>query len=181
MAFCKAKKISDHCGRFVRGKTLDFGAGRCLIAKKLKEQFNANIECLDVDDLNETDMKLIVYDGKKIPFKNNTFDTVLIVYVLHHCPDPEESLKEIRRVCKKNGRVIVFEDFGFTVFVKAMDILVNKLHGVKTPLHFKKRDEWMKIFSKLDMELERMENKVEKQIFYPFVEHSMFVLRVRKK
>jgi ubiquinone/menaquinone biosynthesis C-methylase UbiE len=176
----KAQKITKHCGKFVRGRILDVGAGRCLIAKSLKNNYNANVTCLDIDNLNETDLKLDLYDGSVMPYKNSTFDTTLIVYVLHHCTDPLKTLKECIRVSKNNGRIIIFEDFGFTLYTYLLDWVSNKMHNVDAPLNFKKHDEWLKIFKDLDLEVEFIENGVEKQIFYPFVTHTMFVLKVKK-
>lgn len=180
LCLCKAREIGKHCGKFVRGNVLDVGAGRCLIAKELQENYNVKVTCIDVSDLNETDMKLILYDGKKIPFRNNEFDTVLLVYVLHHCDNPLNVLKECRRICRIGGRIIIFEDFGFLLFTKFLDILANKMHNVKTPMNFKSREEWKRIFNNLNLKIDYIENGVEKQVFYPFVEHTMFVLKVKK-
>ena len=180
LCLCKARKIGQHCNRYISGKVLDVGAGRCLIAKELHEKYNTDITCIDIADLNETDMKLIVYDGKKIPFPDSKFDTILIVYVLHHCENPVKVLKECKRVCKNGGSIIIFEDFGFILVSALFDILANKMHNVNTPLNFKSVGEWKKIFSGLGMKIERIENGVERQVFYPFVEHKMFVLKVNK-
>ncbi len=180
LCFCKARKIAHHCGSFVKGEVLDVGAGRCIIAREIKKQLNVNVSCIDVVDHNETEMKLTIYDGKKIPFKENNFNTVMLVYVLHHCDDPISVLKECLRVCKKNGRLIIFEDFGFIFFTYLLDWISNKLHNVEAPLNFKKYDEWKNIFTGLNMEIEHVEDGVERQFFYPFVNHKMFVLRVKK-
>lgn len=180
LCLCKARKIGHHCGRHVKGKVLDVGAGRCLIAKELQENYNAKVTCIDVDDLNETGIPLIVYDGRKIPFSGNKFDTVLLVYVLHHCEDPVAVLEECKRVCKNNGKIIVFEDFGFIWFTYFMDIVANRLHDVATPLNFKSKKEWKRLFRSLGLEIAYSEDGVEKQFFYPFVEHTMLVLKVKK-
>lgn len=176
MCLCKARKVGAHCGPYVKGKVLDVGAGRCLIAKELQDKYNVSVTCIDIDDLNQTDLKLIVYDGKTIPFPPGSFDTILLVYVLHHCDDPVAVLEECRRVCRKGGRIIIFEDFGFILVSAALDMLANKMHNVDTPLNFKSRGEWERIFRGLGLDVEAVESGVEKQVFYPFVEHKMFVL-----
>ena len=43
------------------------------------------------------------YDGKKLPFKNNTFDIVNISDVWEHAANPRLMLKEIYRVIKPDG------------------------------------------------------------------------------
>ena len=57
-------------------------------------------------DLND------IYNGKKLPFKDNTFNEVVIIHVLEHLPEPLPILKEIYRVCKTNGRIFIEVPFG---------------------------------------------------------------------
>ncbi len=174
----KAKKVSFECKRFLGKDILDLGAGRCYIAREIKNKNDVNITCLDIDDLNETDMKLNLYNGKKLPYSNNSFDTVLIVYVLHHCTDIISTLKEAVRVSRKN--IIIFEDFGKSIFLHPMDYISNKLHNVEAPLNFKTEKQWISLFRKLDLKVKVIRRGVEKQVFYPFVKHTMFVLEVDK-
>jgi len=169
----KAKKIHDECGKYVLGKVLDIGSGRGYIAKEISKSGN-KVQCLDVKDLNLTNLPLKLYDGKNIPFETNSFDTVLICYVLHHAKDPITLLKECARVSRK--RIIIFEDNADSPLTKILDILFNKLHGVHTPLNFKNFNEWIKEFKKLDLKIIKIKRGVEKQWFYPGVEHIMFVL-----
>jgi len=171
----KAKKINDCCKEFLKGKVLDVGAGRCYIAMEIKTKNKVEVTCLDVKDLSQTDMKVVVYDGKKIPFKNNEFDTVLVAYVLHHCKEPLKVLKEITRVCK--GNILIFEDTKPSPFTNIMDFLSNKMRGVETPFKFKIEQEWISIFRKLNLKIVAVKHNVEKEWFYPLVEHTMFVVR----
>ena len=170
----KARKIVDACKDWVDGRVLDVGAGRCLIAKRLHEETGSPITCIDVKDLNVTDMKLIVYDGKKLPFPDGHFDTVLVVYVLHHCEEPLETLSECKRVARK--RIIIFEDVGIKAITLLLDYTFNKLHGVDTPFNFKSEKEWHRAFNEQGLKIVKEAKGVEKQWFYPFVPHIMYVL-----
>jgi len=169
----KAKKIFNACGTYVIGSVLDVGSGRCYIAKEISKLGN-KVQCLDIKDHNLTNLPLKLYDGKKIPFKANSFDTVLICYVLHHADNPIRLLKECARVSK--NRIIVFEDNADSPLTKILDALFNKLHSVDTPLNFKSYNEWVKEFKKLSLKITKIKRGVEKQWFYPGVEHFMFVL-----
>ena len=171
----KAKKINDCCKEFLKGKVIDVGSGRCYIAKEIQTKNNVKVTCLDVKNLSQTDMKVVVYDGKKIPFKNNEFDTVLVAYVLHHCKDNLQVLKEVIRVCK--GNIIIFEDTNPSHFTKLMDFLSNKLRRVDTPFKFRTENEWANIFKKLNLKIVAVKHNVEREWFYPFVEHTMVVVR----
>ena len=53
-------------------------------------------------------MKLTLYDGKRLPFEDDSFDAVLLMFVLHHAEDAGAVLREARRVSR--DRVIVLED-----------------------------------------------------------------------
>ena len=114
-------------------------------------------------------------DGKRIPFKDNEFDTALIAYVLHHCEEPLKVLKEARRVTK--GNIIIFEDTKPSAFVNMMDFFSNRLRGVKTPFKFRAEKEWLGIFKKLNLKIAAVKHNVEREWFYPFVEHTMVVVR----
>jgi ubiquinone/menaquinone biosynthesis C-methylase UbiE len=169
----KARKIIDESGSYIIGNVLDVGSGRGYISKEISKQGH-KVQCLDVKDLNLTSLPLKIYDGRKIPFKNDSFSTVLVCYVLHHADDPIKLLKECLRVSKK--RLIIFEDNGDSPLTKPLDIIFNNLHGVKTPLNFLNLKQWIKVFKKHRIKIIKIKRHVEKQWFYPGVEHIMFVL-----
>lgn len=175
LLLAKARKINDCCKEFLKGNVLDVGAGRCYIAKEIQAKNKVKITCLDIKDLSRTDMKVIVHDGKNFPFKSNAFDTALIAYVLHHCDEPIKVLRETIRVCK--GNIIIFEDTKPSAFVNMMDFFSNRLRGVKTPFKFRTEKKWLSIFKKLNLKIVAVKHNVEREWFYPFVEHTMVVVR----
>lgn len=54
-------------------------------------------------------VNLIQMDAQNMEFEDNTFDMVFTTCVFCSVPDPVKGLKEIRRVCKPNGKVIMIE------------------------------------------------------------------------
>lgn len=68
---------------------------------------------------------LIEMDAQQMEFPDNTFDTVVSTCVFCSVPDPVQGLKEIRRVTKAEGKVIMLEHMRSDneVVGKAMDIL----------------------------------------------------------
>jgi SAM-dependent methyltransferase len=52
-----------------------------------------------------------------LPFNDNTFDSVIICFVLEHLHNPTQALLELKRVLKKGGTMIAIEgDHGSTFF-----------------------------------------------------------------
>ena len=74
---------------------------------------------------DKKNIKLIEMDAQSMNFPDNTFDTVVTTCVFCSVPDPVEGLKEIRRVCKNNGKVIMLEHMRSSnkVVGKFMDII----------------------------------------------------------
>jgi ubiquinone/menaquinone biosynthesis C-methylase UbiE len=59
--------------------------------------------------LNLKDVVWQVADATRLPFAEGSFDVVLTRYSLHHMPDPLRALREMQRVCRKDGRVVVID------------------------------------------------------------------------
>ncbi|WP_028783737.1 class I SAM-dependent methyltransferase [Thalassobacillus devorans] len=53
--------------------------------------------------------KLLEMDAQQMEFQDNTFDTVVSTCVFCSVPDPVQGLKEIRRVIKPDGKIIMLE------------------------------------------------------------------------
>lgn len=168
--------LKDYIGK--NKKILDIGLGDGTIAKQISLDCNADITGIDVIDYNKTDIPLTIYDGKKINFKDSSFDTVLIIVTLHHTEDPEQVIREAKRLAKNN--IIIFEDVCNTKIQKLItslyDFIMNIRHSVTTPFNFKSEKEWLQIFNNLNL-------KIEKTAKYPFnpwycpTDTTLFVLR----
>jgi ubiquinone/menaquinone biosynthesis C-methylase UbiE len=56
-------------------------------------------------------------DIYKLPFENDTFDSVIVCFVLEHLRNPIQALNELKRVTKKGGTMVAIEgDHGSTFF-----------------------------------------------------------------
>lgn len=55
----------------------------------------------------------VFYDGKTIPFPNDHFDSIFCSEVFEHIFNLEEILKELRRVLKPGGKILISCPFAF--------------------------------------------------------------------
>ncbi len=97
------------------GKILDIGCGNCRNLLPFK-----NLDCYGIDfsknmlkqakkfaRKNNFKVKLKQASAEKIPFKNNYFDYILAIAILHHLKDPEPAIVEIYRVLKIGGKAYI--------------------------------------------------------------------------
>ena len=87
---------------------LEIGAGDSPHFKYLKHDFDEYhiIETSDYALENKEENPKILkkkYDGKKIPYPNETFDRIIISHCLEHIPYPEDFLFEMMSKLKKGG------------------------------------------------------------------------------
>lgn len=87
------------------GKVLELGAGSGWQAKKI-EALGNTVSAIDLKEssyANDRIFPVIDYNGKDIPFDDNTFDYVFSSNVLEHVSHIDEMNTEIKRVLKKDG------------------------------------------------------------------------------
>ena len=56
-------------------------------------------------------IELLEMDAMNLNFPDNTFDKVFISHVVSVVPDPYKVMSEVRRVCKKGGRIAIVNHF----------------------------------------------------------------------
>ena len=93
---------------------IDFSSGMLARARDKVKDANASVELLEMD-------------VQHMDFSDNTFDTVVGTCVFCSVPDPVKGLQEVRRVCKKEGRIILLEH------VRSDNPIVGKLMDIINP------------------------------------------------
>ncbi|MBI5233068.1 MAG: class I SAM-dependent methyltransferase [Deltaproteobacteria bacterium] len=59
-------------------------------------------------------INLIEMDGMNLSFKDDSFDKVFISHFVSVVPDPYKAMREVKRVCKKGGDVVIVNHFRST-------------------------------------------------------------------
>ena len=140
-------------GHLVGESLLDVGAAEGWIGEAAARDCGLTVDLVDVVDLNRTDLPHFVYDGRRLPFADNSRDTVTLLLTLHHCASPETVLAEAARVARR--RIVVTESVYHTrpglALLRRMDGGFNgrRSGGTMAPaLHFKTVPQWREVFRK---------------------------------
>ena len=86
---------------YVQGRLLDIGCG----ANELVHAHGHNSLGVDVHQWGGVD--LVVPDTARLPYDNESFDTVSILAALNHIPNRTEVLREAHRLLRPGGRMIL--------------------------------------------------------------------------
>ncbi len=108
---------------------LDFGAGEGLKTEAVKVQLGLkkeNVFALDLKDFHSVknqnkNLNYIYYDGKTIPTLSKKIDLITIIHVLHHIPDVENIIEQLKKF-KDCYFIIKEHDCYSDDFAKIIDI-----------------------------------------------------------
>jgi SAM-dependent methyltransferase len=96
------------------GNLLDYGCGDGQVSELIIKK--GTCECADLADVYEhghikaTGLPFKLFtQGGKAPFSDAAFSNVLALTVFHHSSNPVESIKDVSRLTKQGGRVVVVE------------------------------------------------------------------------
>jgi SAM-dependent methyltransferase len=73
----------------------------------------------------------VLYDGKRLPFADGEFETVLSVQTLEHTPEPQALLREMARVLHRDGRLLLTAPFSFRLHEEPHDYFRYSPHGLR--------------------------------------------------
>lgn len=90
-----------------KGKILDIGCGKMPYKEFILENSSVNKYVgLDIENALQYDAAVkpdFTWDGIKMPFENESFESTFGTEVLEHCPNPEIILQEANRILKPGG------------------------------------------------------------------------------
>ncbi len=147
-----AKYLADLCPD--KANVLDVGCNDGKIGWMLNQQKPGLIvQGLDIQDKSGCVISKDLYDGHKMPYKDNTFDIVIAVDMLHHTTDILSVLQEMARVSKTYiliKDVVVYGKWTYNLLC-VIDYLVNIRFGIKCTYNFPNWDEWNNYFCKSNL------------------------------
>jgi SAM-dependent methyltransferase len=81
-----------------------------------------------------TNVTFVEARAEALPFPDETFDVAISRFSIHHWPDPAGALREVARVLRPGGRVVLVdlvapEDAGLDTFLNAVELLRDPTHG----------------------------------------------------
>ncbi|MCR5398428.1 MAG: class I SAM-dependent methyltransferase, partial [Lachnospiraceae bacterium] len=100
--------------KYSRGKLLDIGCGKAPMYG-LYKQYAEECICIDWDNTEHGNeyIDMAVDISGRLPFEDDTFDTVICSDVLEHIYNPVDTLNEMVRVCKRNGHILLNTPFSY--------------------------------------------------------------------
>ncbi|MBI2326466.1 methyltransferase domain-containing protein [Candidatus Collierbacteria bacterium] len=155
---------------------VDIGSGTGDVAYLLN-QSGKNVTPVDVADFHGPRLvKTTIYDGQKLPFPDKSFDSALLLMVLHHTPNPEVVFDEAARVANE---VVVIET-SYTTQINGWFTIVSDMIGNFRLNAFwssyKSDSEWKDFFAKKKYKIVETRKYNDRNFGLPFL-HIAYYLR----
>jgi len=127
---------------------IDIGSGTGDVALLLRSR-GMSITPVDVDDFHGVRLiKTTIYDGITLPFPDYSYDTALLLMVMHHTPNPDAILTEVSRVARN---IVVIETSYTTKLNRLWTILSDAIGNLRLDAFwnsYKTDEDWRKLFKK---------------------------------
>tara|TARA_A100000164_G_C21750483_1_gene696764 strand:+ start:174 stop:926 length:753 start_codon:yes stop_codon:yes gene_type:complete len=121
---------------------LDYGCGPGTFLIKLSRMTKSKLFGADIsgkfieqskfnfDKFNLTNIDTIKVEPEKLPYSDKKFDIIFLIDVIHHLDNIEKNLDEIKRVLKKNGKIIIYEPNKLNPIIWMMHLIDKNERGL---------------------------------------------------
>jgi SAM-dependent methyltransferase len=150
-------QVTDYISRLLPTGSLeiiDVGSGDGYLGAVL-QTFRPGTRVVGVEtqrrELTRPGFEPVLYDGRRLPFGDRTFDVAIVTNVLHHADDQLAVLAETCRVTRR--RVIVKDHLARHALdrwkIAALDIAGNRRFGADTRGDYLDHSQWSAMFEQL--------------------------------
>ena len=101
---------AEHLPQHAAGRLLDLGCGKVPYYELYRDHVVESV-CVDWNENPFLDLRLDL--SKPLPFEDGEFDTALVSDVLEHVPDPWLVFREVARVLRPGGKLLLNVPFFF--------------------------------------------------------------------
>lgn len=101
---------------YVHGKCLEVGAGTGNVFSYLKNEGKKGKKDYILSDISlsmcraavqKHNASAVCCDAERLPFAGETFDAIISMEVIYYLQNPENFIKESRRLLRKNGKLVI--------------------------------------------------------------------------
>ncbi|MBI5953989.1 MAG: class I SAM-dependent methyltransferase [Chloroflexi bacterium] len=147
VAYSKAAVMRELADLPVSGRLLDVGGGTGRVSSAIRDLVNevviADVSFGMLKESPRSQLDPICGGSESLPFADNSFERVIMVDTLHHVIHHADSAREMFRVLKPGG-VLVIEEPDIRTFGVKLIALAEKLLLMRS--HFLEPDQIVKLF-----------------------------------
>jgi SAM-dependent methyltransferase len=108
----RAERISSWFQPYLNSPVLEFGCDDGVVGKtmSLKGYEVTLADVFEHENIKSLELPYYLYkEGTNLPFSKESFQSVTLSSVLHHCNNPIDTIRESKRLLKDNGILLVSE------------------------------------------------------------------------
>lgn len=158
-------------------KIIDIGSGTGDVSSLLIKQ-GKDVTPVDVNTFHGVRLvKTVIYDGEKLPFPDRSFDTALLLMVLHHTLEPEKVFLEASRVARE---IVVIETSYTNPLNKWFTVILDTLGNLRLDAHwssYKTDSEWRNFFENHGFNISESQKYWDKNFGVSFLHISYHLTR----
>jgi len=147
VTYSKAAVMRELADLPVSGRLLDVGGGTGRVSSAIRDLVDevviADVSFGMLDKADRSSLKPVCGGSESLPFADDTFERIIMVDALHHVIHHADSAREMFRVLKPGG-VLVIEEPDIRTFSVKLIALAEKLLLMRS--HFLTLDQIMELF-----------------------------------
>lgn len=134
-------------------RALDVGCGTGELSFSILDKVNSMVgidlapKMIDIANskkkwhsISDERLKFVVASVDRLPFEDDYFDVVFCLNSFHHYPDQKKALREMYRVLKKGGTMVLLDPFLDNFLRRLWCLLLNVLHKESDVVYHTKKE-----------------------------------------